>query len=316
MHIYAATSESLDGMLRDAITHVMANGEVVSSNRGNSTEVRGVVLSLTNPRARLSRSAQRGQFFGALGEFSWYLSGSADLDHVSYYIRGYETFVGDGSGSYGPRLFGPRSRISGIIDLLRERPGTRQAVIQLFDNADLQGNSKDVPCTCTLQFFSRNGNIDLIVHMRSNDVMLGLPFDVFSFTMMQEIVARSLGQEVGTYTHMVGSLHLYVKNEAQAKAYLDEGFLASSPMPAMPVQDPKHDLEAFVEFERAVRQGSTPPKLTDPYWRALGVALDAFGAYRSEDAERMQAARDALVGSAYQIYLTDLHWRMNINERS
>ena len=57
--------------------------------------------------------------------------------------------------------------------------------------------------------------------MRSNDVYLGLPHDVFSFTMIQEIVARLLGVEMGDYTHFAGSLHLYDEHADDAACLLD-----------------------------------------------------------------------------------------------
>ena len=65
------------------------------------------------------------------------------------------------------------------------------------------------PCTCTLQFLARGVKLDLIVYMRSNDVIKGLPHDIFCFTMLQEIAARRLSLEPGIYKHCVGSLHLY-----------------------------------------------------------------------------------------------------------
>jgi thymidylate synthase len=37
----------------------------------------------------------------------------------------------------------------------------------------------------------------MVTTMRSNDAYLGLPHDVFCFTMLQEIIARSLGREIG-----------------------------------------------------------------------------------------------------------------------
>lgn len=302
--------DSLDGMLRGGIEHILDRGERVSSTRGDSREVRGAVFQLTNPRARVSRSAQRGQFFGALGEFSWYLAGSADLDHVSYYIPPYRKFVGDGTGSYGPRLFGSPSRIDRVIDILRRKPTSRQAVIQLFDNDDLKNNSLDVPCTCTLQFLLRNDAVEMITHMRSNDVMLGMPFDVFSFTMIQELVARSLDKELGTYTHMVGSLHLYTKNELDARNYLAEGIMAGMAMPHMPSGDPQPHVNAFLATEEAYRLGSATPNLDNGYWRDLAANLAAYRASKNGDTTEVRSIRDRLAGTVYDIYLNDLHWKM------
>jgi hypothetical protein len=56
--------------------------------------------------------------------------------------------------------------------------------------------------------------------MRSNDVWLGFPYDVFVNTCLQQILANEMQLELGTYTHHVGSLHLYEKNEKAAREAL------------------------------------------------------------------------------------------------
>ena len=37
-------------------------------------------------------------------------------------------------------------------------------------------------------------------------------YDVFQFTCMQILMSMELGIELGTYTHIAGSLHLYGRN--------------------------------------------------------------------------------------------------------
>src|SRR5690606_18825384 len=135
-------------------------------------------------------------------ELLWYLSGSNKLDFICYYLRHYKKFSDDGKtihGGYGPRLFDLRgnNQIENIISLLRRKRDSRQAVIQLFDANDLAEEHKDIPCTCTLQFLVRQDRLHLVTSMRSNDAFWGLPHDIFSFTMLQEIMARSLDLEIG-----------------------------------------------------------------------------------------------------------------------
>ena len=48
--------------------------------------------------------------------------------------------------------------------------------------------------------------------MRSNDLWTGFPYDVFQFTAMQILMSMELGLELGSYTHIAGSLHLYERN--------------------------------------------------------------------------------------------------------
>ena len=141
--------------------------------------------------------------------------------------------------------------------MLKQKTESRQAVIQLFDSADLAGTYKDVPCTCVLQFMIRSGRVDLVVMMRSNDAYFGLPHDVFSFTMLQEIVARILGVEVGGLFAFAGSLHLYDKHVDEANSYLDEGFQGTegAAMPPMPTGDPWPAITVFRRAEKAIRLG-------------------------------------------------------------
>jgi thymidylate synthase len=84
-----------------------------------------------------------------------------------------------------------------VIELLGNRPTSRRAVIQIFNAEDIAAIHREIPCTTTLQFFVRNERLDMVTTMRSNDAYLGLPHDVFCFTMLQEIIARSLGREIG-----------------------------------------------------------------------------------------------------------------------
>jgi len=45
----------------------------------------------------------------------------------------------------------------------------------------------------------RNKQLHMLTNMRSNDAFWGLPHNIFSFTMIQEILARTLSVELGTY---------------------------------------------------------------------------------------------------------------------
>jgi thymidylate synthase len=219
--------DTLDDVMRIVIDEVQRHGVDTSPSRGEASELTGVLLELSNPRARLSRTETRGKLFSCLGELCWYLAKSNAVDFIPYYIPLYRNDA-EGDilhGAYGPRLFDFRGndQIGNVIDLLARHPSSRRAVVQLFDAADLAEEHKDVPCTCSLQFLARGGALHMFTAMRSNDVFLGLPHDVFCFTMIQELVARTLGLELGEYKHAVGSLHLYSQHREDAADFIDEG---------------------------------------------------------------------------------------------
>lgn len=294
--IFSATEATLDDLMRIALETILSDGGTNVATRGTSKELLGVTLELTQPRARLSRTETRGKVFSCLGELCWYLSGSDALAPIAYYVKRYEEEAsGDRVlGGYGPRLCGgsENGQIQKIIKMLRRKPSSRQAVIQLFDRQDLQIEGTSVPCTCTLQFLVRDDKLNLITHMRSNDAYLGLPHDLFCFTMIQEIVAVALGYELGTYVHMVGSLHLYDGSVAAARQFLNEGWQSTtSPMPAMPNGDPWDDVGRLLSAEEKLRTNQAASALGLPagYWGDLIRLLGAFRARKNQDTEAASA---------------------------
>lgn len=280
IRIEAAT---IDDLLHEALSYLLAKGQRVTASRGSLLEIVGPTFVLTNPLARLSRSESRSKIFSALGELLWYLSGSNQLEYIDWFIPNkYQDESTDHKtvrSGYGDRLFNWRGidQVSNVIDLLRRKPTTRQAVIQIIAAEDIDSGETSIPCTCTLQFLQRDGKLHLFVAMRSNDAYLGFPHDVFAFTMLQEIIARTLNTEMGTYIHTVGSFHLYDKNEEGAKDYLNEGFQNIIPMMPMPTGDPWAAIKNVLDFEVQVRSDpfSAPPSMPT-FWADICRLLSIY----------------------------------------
>lgn len=308
MHISADT---LDDLLRRVLPRLLERGSRITASRGKTTELTGVLLNLSNPRARLSRAENRRIFFSCLGELLWYLNGSRALDFIEYYVSRYRDESEDGRtvyGAYGPRLFGMRgeNQVANVLALLRERPTSRHAVIQLFDAGDLAAHHREVPCTCTLQFLVRGGRLLLLTSMRSNDAYFGLAHDIFAFTMLQELMARSLGVDVGSYQHSIGSLHLYDSHRKAARAYLREGWQETISMPPMPSGDPWKAVKAVGTFEKALRlTGKVAPSrpALDPYWMDLVRLLGVYRAFRDGDAAAIVKIRGEMSARVFDPYI-------------
>jgi thymidylate synthase len=83
---------------------------------------------------------------------------------------------------------------------------------------DMLEKKRDYPCTILHQFRIRRNRLNMSVYMRSNDVWLGAAYDFFQFTRVQIAIASILGIEPGSYSHHVGSLHIYEENYDAAAA--------------------------------------------------------------------------------------------------
>jgi thymidylate synthase len=314
------TAETIDDLLRKVYGRLLrkrGSGEI-NPTKGPATEINGALLLLKNPRARLSQSERKNTLFSCLGEFLWYLAGSDKLPFIRYYISRYKDFSDDGTtvfGAYGPRLFGPTSgtdQVQNVIRTLRASEPSRRAVIQLFHGDDLAANlvcrREDLPCTCALQFTIRNHQLHAMVMMRSNDAFMGLPHDIFAFTMLQELIARSLGVEVGQYRHAVGSLHLYTPNTQAVHDYLAEGFQESVSMPPMPTGDPWPAVKRLLKAESAVRRGKQPVfDNLDPYWADLVRLLQVFrysrDRARPEERDLLDDIKEQMTTDVYDVHI-------------
>jgi thymidylate synthase len=316
--------QTLDDVLNRVYTALLDDRPKTLASKGPHYEQIGALICLRDPRARLSWSQDRLVPYSSIGEVLWYLAGSDEPDFISYYIPAYrDTPLQDGRvpGAYGPRIFGPppMNQIDSAIALLRQRPTSRRAVAQIFSAADLAASlgstdAKDlpeVPCTCTLQFLIRDGKLNLVAHMRSNDAYLGLPHDVFCFTMIQELVARGVGVELGSYFHSVGSLHLYEKDESAARRYLSEGWHDAAAMPEMPLPDQREAVQALLHVERQLRlKGDTSGIALLPlYWRDLAtllrVRLEVSSMDPSSRSQALLESRSQLSCDVFRRYLLD-----------
>jgi thymidylate synthase len=308
-------AETLDDAMRHAFHEILRRGDPVRPRKGPNLEITGVTLEISNPRARLSRTETRGKPFGCLGELCWYLAGANDVEFIAYYLSRYREFDEGGRifGAYGPRLFdwrGGLSQLRNVTDILKSRPQSRQAVVQLFDAGDIADDHKDVPCTCTLQFLIRRDGLSLLTHMRSNDAYIGLPHDVFCFTMLQEIVARELNLDVGAYKHMVGSLHIYETDVERARQFLNEGWQSTDEaMPQMPSGDPWPGVRILLDAEQLIRAGDRYDDSmldgVDPYWADLVRLLQLHRCRKNDDPAGVSAIRER-ISKAYSPFVDRL----------
>lgn len=272
---------NVDDLWCDTIKHLLAYGKQLSSRAGQCIETVGYAATLLNVNSTLLMNRRRNiSPHYACAELLWYLSSNASIEMISAYAPQYVAFAEDGRafGAYGYRNYSnlwqrdgsqddAKSQLELVIEHLRQDPNTRQAVMTFWEANDLthaiKKDHKDLPCTLSLQFLLRDGKLHLIATMRSNDVWLGLLYDVFAFTSLQWIVAMALGVETGTYTHQVGSEHLYARNWKAAEEAITSKYALTPEQRRLQhgwqrttVSQIYDAITAVREIERLAREGS------------------------------------------------------------
>ena len=191
------------------------------SRGGPTKEILHVATSIADPRQRWVVSREPPLNFAfALAEVVWIMTGRSDLAFLEYWNSRYRNFVGPGPelhGAYGYRLRHHLGidQLERAYHVLQQNPDTRQVVLQIWDSRiDLPASDgtpadRDIPCNVVAMPKLRDGKLEWLQVIRSNDMFLGVPHNFVQFTFMQEILAGWLGVECGPYTQISDSLHVY-----------------------------------------------------------------------------------------------------------
>ena len=191
-----------------------------SRDGGVAGEILNAVTVIEDPTRNIVQSDIRKlNLRYMIGEMLWYLSANNNLSEIQKYTKAWDRMSEDGitvNSNYGHKIhkFYGFDQWEFIRDMLQKDPNSRQAVIHIKDPGI---HPKDTPCTVCLQFFIRDNKLHLTTYMRSNDVWMGFPYDVFTFTCFQIRMAMELGVDIGEYTHIAGSLHLYERYAGKNK---------------------------------------------------------------------------------------------------
>ena len=163
-------------------------------------------------------------------EAAWILSGKDDVASIRPFSKEIAKFSDDGVtffGAYGPKVY---NQLSYVITMLQLDPETRQAVVNIW--RENPQKSKDIPCTLSLQWLIRHNTLHCVANMRSSDLWLGHPYDVFNFSAISFYVMLHLNQvrekadqpllELGVLHLNAGSKHIYERNSADVSRILED----------------------------------------------------------------------------------------------
>lgn len=264
----------VDDVIEWALKSCIRDGHVVSPRGMPTRELLGSAFTLSNPLGRkTSWSNRRWSVALAVGELAWHFRGSTDVNELKFYAPSWAQYTDDGArvlGScYGHKIFvgNKDSQWEIAKEILRADPYTRRAVISTDALTIRDIDTKDKSCLNSIQFLIRDRKLDVFVNMRSNDVYLGLPYDVFIFSMFHERMARELSLELGSYHHFAASMHVYESDLRKIEKRGGIGSRSSEFMEPMPLGGWAN---RFSMSEIAVRTGDNQMDSELPkYWRDL-----------------------------------------------
>lgn len=122
------------------------------------------------------------------------------------------------NSNYGWAVYSPAngSQYANVLAELNANPASRRGSMiitrpTMHRDAVTNGRS-DFVCSHAVDFLIRGDALQVVVHMRSNDVIFGYPTDRAWWAEVQRRLAADLGISTGRITWNASSLHLYPRH--------------------------------------------------------------------------------------------------------
>lgn len=261
--------------------------------------------------------------FFHLMEALWMLAGRNDVAWLARFNKRMETFSDDGKtfhGAYGHRWreyferwdegtkrIDILDQLERVIQLFRNNPQTRRAVIQMWDcEVDLyskeQGAPKDIPCNDLIMLANQDGALDLTVLCRSNDIIWGAyGANAVHFSVLHEYLAARIGFHIGRMYQFSNNYHAYEDTFKQCESLIDAAadpyrsrklcpYAAGDAVAMDLFTDPDHfddELYRFMETEDIIFD-----ELKNPFFKYASALKTAYLMQKSGDLKDLRGALD------------------------
>lgn len=100
------------------------------------------------------------------------------------------------------------NQVKNVINQLINNPGSRRIMTSLWGVNDLDDMALQ-PCVWATNWKVVGGKLSLHVKQRSADVALGLPFNVYQYSLLHRLMAETVGLELGNMYWSIDDAHIY-----------------------------------------------------------------------------------------------------------
>lgn len=219
------TIRTLNEVWIDHIYDLLVHGVDVSPRGQHTKEIMNKSLTIDMSYPVLGYANRHLSYKYCAAEAYWILTGDNRVENLVPWNKNMINYSDDGVtyfGAYGPKIV---SQLDYVVSKLKEDQYTRQAGLTIW--RENPPKTKDVPCTVAIFFSIRDGKLNLTAFMRSSDAWLGIPYDMFTFSMLGcfvlgKLLECSVPLNLGTLTITAVSTHIYEQHFEAARSCLAE----------------------------------------------------------------------------------------------
>lgn len=135
-----------------------------------------------------------------------------------------------------------------VLQELKDDPDAKNAIVTswnpeyLYSMAGKKDAARFPICHNMYQISNRGGKLSLILHQRSCDLFLGVPFNIASYALLTIVLAKILKLKPGEFIHNYGDVHIYENHIKQFKEQLKR---KPRPFPTVEIKGKLNSLEDF-----------------------------------------------------------------------
>ena len=256
----------------DLMARVLEEGVPQSDRTGTGT------LSLFGAQMRFDLGAgfpllttKKLHLRSIIVELLWFLRGDTNVRWLQERKVSIWNEWADADGDLGP-VYGKQWRdwetadgrhidqIEELVSLIRNDPASRRQIVTAWNPGEIHEMAL-APCHCLFQTQVAAGRLNLQLYQRSADLFLGVPFNIASYALLTDMLARECGLEPGVFVWTGGDVHLYSNHLEQARLQLTR---EPRPLPRLIVADRGQGLFDYEASDFAFEAYDPHPHIAAP----------------------------------------------------
>jgi thymidylate synthase len=163
-------------------------------------------------------------------ELLWFLTGDTNIAYLKENRVSIWDEWADAEGNLGP-IYGKQWRswqgsdgknidqISEVLRQIKTNPDSRRLIVSAWNVGDLDRMAL-APCHALFQFYVSNGRLSCLLFQRSADTLLGVPYNLASYSLLIHMMAQQCELDVGDLVWTGGDCHIYLNHIEQVKLQL------------------------------------------------------------------------------------------------
>jgi len=193
--------------------------EITDKDNRISKEVINLIIRINNPGQDITKPVEVMK-----GLKKWVYPELEELEDV--FFKKEASFIY--YYTYGARIFNyanAKNQVDDfIIPLLKKDPASRRAVVVLYHpTVDSKIGIKENPSLISIFFKIIDKKLILTTVIRSNDMFIGWPANIYQVFLLQKYVAKQLGLEPGSITTISHSAHVFEEYKQEVEEVLKKG---------------------------------------------------------------------------------------------